>query len=189
MIPTSGAADKTVCTFFINNSRRYLAWGAGLYHVPIPNEDYFNAIKDVLQKHDIPTQEIGDQDTRVYGIELAGREEIRAEIPALVGSTPVHDLVDNQTHTLAEMIGFIDLNANHAAGPRAKLVRAKDDPTGAIYVVTDTTFRHITGAALEAGAALGLWGGFPDTVTLDPEHVAALAEHLGGKLYVAPAAG
>ena len=182
MIPTSGSPNKTVCTFFINNSRRYLAWGVGLFYVRIPSEDYFNAVKDVLQKHDIPTQEIGEQDCRVYGIELVGREEI----PALVGSAPVHDLVDNQTHTLAEMIGFIDLNANHAAGPRAKLVQAKDDPTGAVYVVADTSFRHVTGAALNAGAALGLWGGFPDVVTLLPAEVAALADHLGGTLYEAP---
>ena len=68
----------------------------------------------------------------------------------------------------------------------AKLVKAKDDPSGAVYVVTQTSFNHISGAALEAGAALGLWGGFPDVVTLAPEQVAALAEQLGGKLYVAP---
>jgi hypothetical protein len=69
---------------------------------------------------------------------------------------------------------------------QAKLVRAKDDPSGAIYVVTQNSFKHITGAALNAGADLGLWGGWDRVVTLAPEAVAALAEQFGGKLYVEP---
>jgi hypothetical protein len=149
MIPTSGSPDKTVCTFFTNNGRRFLAWGVGLFYVSITSEDYFNAVKDTLQNHDIPTQEIGDQDCRVYGVELVGREEIQA----LVGSTPVHDLVDSQTHTLAEMIGFIDLNANHAAGRSFyKVVRCNDID----YAYAPGVFIFITdpdhyGSLLESG--------------------------------------
>ena len=176
MIPTTGNPDKTVCTLFINNGHRYLAWGVGLFYVPIPNEDYFNAVKAVLQQHDIPTQETAEQDPRIYGIELVGQQAVA-------------QLQQNDANIGTALTALQQNGANIGARILAKLVQSKDDPTGAVYVVTQNSFNHITGAALEAGAALGLWGGFPDVVTLTPEQVAALAEHLGGKLYVAPAAG
>jgi len=175
MIPTTGSPDKTVCTFFINNSRRYLAWGVGLFYVPIPNEDYFTAVKDTLQRHDIPTQEIGEQDTRVYGVELVDKQAV--------------DRLEQNDANIGATLAVLQQNdANIGNRILAKLIKSKDDPSGAVYVVTRNSFRHVTGAALDAGAALGLWGGFPDVVTMSPEQVAALAEHLGGTLYVKPTA-
>lgn len=89
-------------------------------------------------------------------------------------------------HSVADLLWH--LRDSRPAG--ARLIRApgEEDPTGAVYAVTVTSFKWITnGDILNAGTAAGLWGGWDSIVTVPLSDLKLLAGHLGGKLAGEPA--
>lgn len=78
--PTRGFGNtgNTVFHFFINNGQRYFGM-PGYMHVPISNE-IFESIKTVVTTSDIPCGELGETDTRLYGIQVRDSREIPAGV-------------------------------------------------------------------------------------------------------------
>lgn len=121
-----------------------------------------------------------------------GPAAFRQEVLNSIWATPIDDNENHGAYNAGVVVATMSwrvvalVNAVARLERPTKLVKAKDDPTGAIYAVTQTSFKHISGDLLNAGIAAGLWGGWETVFELPVEQVALLAEYLGGKLFVPP---
>lgn len=131
--PTSGNFKETYLHFFINNGQRYCGL-PGIYHTKISNE-IFAAIKDRVEQSDIPAAEIGEEDTRRYGVQLVDGTILVEKLDAIINEK-MTSLVNKETYKTTDMIAFIDLNLSSANTKLDALQRSVDSLTAKLEGLT-----------------------------------------------------
>jgi hypothetical protein len=192
---------NTVVHFFWNNGWRYVAWVPGRTYFKTATTDQYVAIKDLLNKSNIPYWERNgyDVDCAIYGTEV---------VPDALGAVTS---ITGGTFSQPQMLAFIDHHVNVGIPDQIRALEAKvdalsaatsrsaplyrlirDAATGAVYAYAPGVFFHIIDGNVFADLEKdGLIPGGGAITESDVTGCAAVREAVGkgiGDLYVPSAA-